>query len=607
MPNKITEFFLKKNPYFTNDEVVGYFDFTFSGNSGSNTVQSADWCPSTVNIEIINTNKFWQYSGLGYFSTDSCGVIKNLNSNNFMCIFGYDLNDISNNNIFLSSAGENNNIYSGINFGINGAGWPYVEYYDELLGPVSLCHNEKASKTGIFYLEIAPTYTAVGIYNQKINRISKSYLEYNNAEQIYSNNFKLGSGIDFDKSPVIFNGKISEIIICDGAVFNKEFIEKSFISGLSIELVDQVTTGIISGQTGIINGDIIELNKCLISTQSSGVYVNTYESGQFFATFQDFLDFNNELYYEFSQQSSFITGSGFVNTGIALYTCETITGMNFYEFESGYIFEYKITNKIPNHVNFKYLNSNINSIYLRNKIDKHDTLFILGDKNPNELIGNNNYILEKDSSNIYFNFINLQFDISGLYLNGQIQTYDKNYSIDVISGIKIYTPEKDYFTSGNLLYTNYNYNDLEASIISADLWSHQSYITTGGIASGTVLPSINTSKKLVFLNGQLLNSGVEYSGSKILFNIPSGYNVMSFIDISNKDYVQYKFTNTSGNLFEAPNISKQTSMVWLNGIRLQKEEDYIEMASNDLESFNNLFISNGNHLLISIYKGSNVN
>lgn len=607
MSNKVTEFFLKKNPYFTNDEVIGYFDFTFSGNSGNSLVESADWCQGSTNIEILNVDKFWQYSGLGYFNAESSAIVKNLNSNNFVCIFGYDLKDTSNNNIFLSSVEKNNNIYSGINFGINGAGWPFIEYYDELLGPVSFCHNEKSSKTGIFYLEIAPTYASVGVYNQKINSISKSYLEYNNIDQIYSNNFKIGSGIDFNDSPVLFDGKISEMIIFDGSVFNKEFIEKSFISGLSIELIDQEITGIISGQTGSINGDIIELNKCFIYTQNSGVYVDIYESGEFFATFQDFLDFNNELYYEFTQQSSVVTGSGFINTGVQSYICETITGINFYEFESGYIFEYKIINKIPNHINFKYLNTNISSIYLINSIDSNDMLFVLGDKKPNELIGNNNYLPEQDSNKIYFNFINLEFDISGLYLNGQLQTYGENYSTNIISGTKTYTPEKDYFSSGNLLYTSYNYNDLENSLISADLWSKQSHIITGNISSGTILSSINTNEKLVFLNGQLLNSGRDYSGSKILLDIPSGYNVLSFIDISNKDFIQYKFDNIGGNLFEVPSISKETSMVWLNGIRLEREKDYIEMASNDLDNFNNLFECNGNHLLINIYKGSNVN
>lgn len=600
MSNITTEFFLKKDPYFNSNMVFGYFDFNESGVSGLSTLSGSKWSSQIANLEINNPTNFWQYSGLGFLDGQNFCKIKNLNSNNTAFIFAYEIENFSGqNNIFISSFGKTDSNYSGVNFGISPFGFPYIEYYDKVYGPITFCHNAKAPKTGIFYCEVSPINYAVGCYNSVTKNIDKSILQFSALHTNYSNNYLLGSGMNFENENNILKAKISDIFIYDLSIFNKQYYEESFISGVSIDLIDQVTVGTISGTTGIINSEVFELTECYVQKQNTGVFVPMIDNPTYFASHQEFLDFNAEIYNKFTQlESGNITGYKFSFQTIDVNVCKSITGVNTYEYESGYVIQYKITNKVVGNINYKYLIDYINYIFLNSNIDTYDKLFILGRSKYNSDLGFSRFVFENGSNRFDTNFINAG-QLSGYYYNGQLQIKDQEYSTIISGGNIYYYPSKDYFSSGKYIYTNNPSFELSSSYILIDSWPDQVYITTGGIASGSTINTINLNNKLCFLNGQLLTSGIDYQNNQILINIPSGYNIISTQNLASKDFKIKTIINSSGRLFNVSSIARQTSSVWLNGIRLMNNNDYIELEE-DIYSSNLLYIKNQGNILFQI-------
>jgi hypothetical protein len=600
MSNQSTEFFLKKDPYFNSNTVYGYFDFNQSGASGSSVFSGANWSSKSTSLVINSPSNFWQYSGLGFLNEQNFCRIKNLDAQSAAFILTYEMESFSGqNNIFISSFGKSNENYSGVNFGISPFGFPYIEYYDNIYGPITVCHNSKAPKTGIFYCEISPINYAVGTYNPVNKSINKSIAQFSNINATYSNNYILGSGSNFENSKNSLNAKISDIFIYDLSVFNNRFYEESFVSGTAIDLTDQVITGVISGTTGIIESEIVELTECYIQKQTTGVFVPIIENATYFASFQEFLDFNTEKYNKFSQlESGNITGSGFSLQSIDVNVCKTVTGINTYQYESGYVIQYKIVNKIASNINYKYLTDYINYIFLNSDIDNSDKLFIIGANNYNDNIGFSKFIFENNINRFDTNFTNTNA-LSGYYYNGQLQIKDQTYSTIISGGDIYYYPSKDYFSSGKYIYTNNPSFELSSSYILIDSWPDQAYVITGNIASGSVINGISLNNKLCFLNGQLLTSGIDYQNNQILINIPSGYNIISTQDLANKDFKIKTIINSSGRLFNVNSIARQTSSVWLNGIRLMNNNDYIELEE-DIYSSDLLYIKNQGNILFQI-------
>lgn len=601
MSNLSTEFFLKRDPFFNRNTIFGYFDFNESGVSGSSQLSGAKWSSQSLNLKINNTSDFWQYSGLGFLNGQNFCKINNLNSNNVAFILNYEIENFSGqNNIFISSFGKSNQNYSGVNFGISPFGFPYIEYYDKAYGPITFCHNIKAPKTGIFYCEISPINYSIGCYNSVTKNIDKSIIQFSNFNTAYSNNYTLGSGINFEGEKNILKAKISDIFIYDLSIFNKQYYEECFVSGISIELIDQVINGVISGTTGIIDSEIFELTECYIQKQATGVFVPLIQNPTYFASHQEFLDFNIEEYNKFTQlEIGNITGSGFSFQTIDVNICKTLTGINTYEYESGYVIEYKIINKIIGNTDYKYLTNYINYVFLNSDIDSQDKLIILGSSVYNNNLGFNNFVFENDTNRLALNSLNIN-NFSGYYYNGQLQIKEQSYN-QVVSGGNIYFyPTKDYFTSGKYIYTNNPFFELSSSYNLIDYWPDQVYITTGNISSGSFVNNINFNNRLCFLNGQLMTSGIDYkNANQIMIDIPSGYNVISTQNLNNNPFKIKTILNDSGRLFDVNSIARETSAVWLNGIRLMNKNDYIELEE-DIYASNSFYVKNGGNLLFQI-------
>lgn len=600
MSNKSTQFFLEKDPFFNKNTAFAYFDFNESGVSGKSILSGSAWSAQSLNLEIANPNNFWKYSGVGFLDKDFA-KIRNLNSQNVAFLMTYEIESFTGqNNVFISSFGKTNSTYSGVNFGISPFGFPYIEYYDNIIGPITYCHNAKAPKTGIFYCEISPINYSVGCYSSINKSINKSTVQFGDVNNNYSNNYTLGSGINFENSKNLLKAKISDIFIYDLSVFNKSYYEQSFISGSVIDLQDQILTGLISGTTGIIDSEIIELVRCYVRQETTGSFVQLTDESTYFASHIELNDFNNEIYNEFLQGVSNNGISGFTPQTINVNVCQTLTGIRNFEFESGYVLEYTIINKLPIASNYKYITEYVDYIFLNNSIDNSDRLFILGSNLYDDNIGYSNAIFENNTNRLKPTLSNNLQNVSGYYYNGQLQIKEQSYNPIVSSGQIFYNPTRDYFTTGAYIYTNRISSELSTSNILIDSWPNQEYIVTGNISSGSNINNINFSNKLCFLNGQLLASGMDYQlPNKILRNIPSGYNIISTQNIANKNFKIKYVLNDSGRLFNVNSIAKNTSSVWLNGVRYTNNIDYIELEDEFLAS-SLFYIKNGGNILFEI-------
>lgn len=585
MPNLTTKFYLERNETFESGDAVAYFDITGVQNSYS-TINSVDWANLyDIKLNVNKTGNFWQESGAGFLDGNNFIQISGLDnpfiSNRLSFLFAYQLESIKNDTVFLSSLDNKNGDWSGVNFGVNKYGFPYIEYYSRLYGPISFCSNLKANNTGILLCEIGLDFYSVGFYIPINKYFYKNTIKYDIDDVVKNYNFNIGSGNYIDGKFSTFSGKLDEIFICSPRNLDEALFELSFLTGVSYSLVDQVYSGVISGQTGVLNGDIIELQNCYFAPEQEIFYQQLSGSGEYlyFASSGDFIDFNGEIYTQYVQQQTQanIVSGIFLGTGIA-QVCESISAYNFFQYDSGYKIEYKITNKLANLLSYKYITYYINNLIFKDYVSEADYVFYLGSAGGDEDFINLKEFFKQENNSLY---LYEQFQsFSGLYRNGQLQTISNLLDLTIASGEKFYYPQRDYFISGFNVFLN------ESPLFNnfiIDLWPPANYIETGYIASGTNLNIDNLNNKLLFLNGQLLLPNLDYNSSgKITFNVPSGYNVISTQYVNPNKFITGAIPfESTGFSFKINDVSYNTSSVWLNGLRLSINDDYSENIIDD--------------------------
>ena len=198
------------------------------------------------------------------------------------------------------------------------------------------------------------------------------------------------------------------------------------------------------------------------------------------------------------------------------------------------------------------------------------------------------------------NFINNNFIESGdnlpsgtlLFLNGQT-ILDSGFSIQTIGYDSYIIPNIDYYQSGNTVF-------VDEAIVETDAIFYD-YITgdskilyTTGISSGSQLVGENFINKFVFINGQKLVSGATYTGTNTInLNFPSGDNFILIKSVPNFNY--YSGNNSTVSLIKQ-NLNKNSSQVYLNGIKQKLGNNYIE--NSDFDLFSGDFFENQNNYII---------
>jgi hypothetical protein len=319
---------------------------------------------------------------------------------------------------------------------------------------------------------------------------------------------------------------------------------------------------LVSGIIGIITGDVltgIDITTSSSTSQRLVLANETYQTG-----------FSSGI-YDASKTGNYIYKFSYTNNG------SSIDGLETLYLDSGY---HTLQSKsILNQDNSLIATKNSNLQYTKNYNLTRNIQFLqeLGV----DLLIINQYLDENDIIEIYLFQINSGLNISlnnSLFLSRaskdfRFNTTGLNYSVN-LNGVAQITGQNYTVSNINLgsPVSLYDFNDnLEGD-----------FVKTGEILLEYTGQSsdILSSKDFLYLNGQKLISGYQYNFSSpninfINANIPitgliHGFNVLV-------DYVRY-----TGNMytFDLPRFSKNSELIWLNGIKL-KSDSYYEISEND--------------------------
>lgn len=583
-------YFFQKN-WVDESNIVGYFDFSDPSKSGSS-VWSGDSFNKEKNLSlIIEDGAAWGNGGRLIFNGQNSFPISGSSINSYFYVAAIDNCNLNNENVIFSSYRENG--ISGFKFAINKYRYPYIEYYDNILGRVFFNSSKKVNPGGR------------GVYCFGQNSIGNffigSYSYTNNAVEeecpnwipdfTPSNERFLGgvrSGVDN------FSGIINELVIYENGALQS--IDKNLIiSGMAYDINEAITTGTISGQTGTLYGDVIVLNSChWVASGSTGVLSGQYTGLNYFLpTYNEFIDFNNESFSEYLYSG--ISGthfSTFVNMVTDNYrVCsQSVTGYDFYEYSSGYSIDYIISTLSIYLKKPEFLHDIRSGIKVNFDFQSGDCVSIFYQKSSGTFIDNTNIKITHFDFGIESYINNNADELSSLYYNGQYQRLSTGYSKSMRGGSLVYNPSEDFIGKNNTIYSNGNtYRPIDYSIdrveynLLGDLQLNTGilYIFETGFASGINLIDANFEGSLVFFNGQLLDSGVDYNlPNKILFSGDSGLNVISINKLNIPLQFERKYINENHHQNELTfqdNFISNTSMIWLNGVRLFNEVDYQEI------------------------------
>jgi len=593
------------------NSIFGYFDFAYSGYSGKNQLTGLQSGNSSKLVITDPNNSIWKNSG--YLSLDSSSYLKydGLSISPYAAAISFS-RDSEEEYILFSSMGQTNGIYSGFNIGINAYGYPYVEYIDNVYGRITLFNtSNRYPKTGLLFIEADSNSCSLGTFADPDNfNIEKCKFFQNGYMQ--SNNIYIGGNPGLNNKN--FSGKIFEFILQ-----SKDFLSYDpnlILSGFLYDVESIKTTGYISGQTGILYGDIISVSGCqffVTDTRTESVVVDVYTGiTEYFSNEQEFRDFNNDIYYSFT--TSFLTGvinGGLVESAPSVsFSCFGSTNYsNIFQYTSGYVINYSIINyySIPKFEEFFQRYSSGISYNFTNTGDSIFNIYTFNDKDRNNLLNFNqtsqNFISINSPTNIYgYQSINLNTGKFVLFQNGQMQRISTGYDQVLISGKINYLPEYDFLKSGFNLFNNNIYNINLNNFIGTEGLNSEFYTLTQSYNSGGPIGSINLANSLIFFNGQLLTSGIDYINNNILFNIDNQNNVLAKIPLNGIKYKNIVFTGNPNigysydgalNIITGPYL-KDSSMVWLNGIRMKLNDDYIEL---DDSIFSNQFVETNGYLI----------
>lgn len=186
--------------------------------------------------------------------------------------------------------------------------------------------------------------------------------------------------------------------------------------------------------------------------------------------------------------------------------------------------------------------------------------------------------------------LDANYTISGtnVYLNG-LAEMGSGFAVEGDFYNPIFIISGDYFISGSNLLKGQDY-----TIIDGIIYDIYSGVRDTKIKTTDVLQNINSQEAFLFLNGQKLRSGIEYtsSGNKTLISDSYMY------DISGRLFTFPQNNGTRITGFSLPTatlsvpFAKGTSQLFLNGQRMELNSDYVEISNVDLLTGSGLFLGN---------------
>jgi hypothetical protein len=622
-------------------ESVGYdlgktaaaFTF-FSGRS--NVVFREDWATGSASgflntgINVYVTGSFFQYTGTGFFNGSAVMKLSNpYTFENDTILLSYEKLRTGDEILLSSATGNSFSTYSGFCVGVSHSNKLYFKYWNSVEGPFTFtAPNVLANKNLVLLNRNEDSFT-IGTLN-------------NNSLKFELNNFNIKNNVFVQSSELFLGGMYNNVPWANDRSLNfSGYVDEFYIfKDIPLFYQDYLISGII--YTGVQTQGYNE----------SYCYITGFLTGSGFST----SGVTGFVTTPYTITGTGITGYININTGYYSYsgvTGYTNVSRGFYSYCSNTV---QISGAVPvsgritisgqslqgltgliitTGYNQTLLTGNItgiNQVYTTGQIC---STFFVSTGDP-LFFKNNNYLkslsfsevsvlspLNKQSDiievyhdsyldkTLYYNrdllfnfaddnFINNNFIESGdnlpsgtlFFLNGQT-ILDSGFSIQTIGYDSYIIPNIDYYQSGNTVF-------VDEAIVETDAIFYD-YITGDskilyrtGISSGSQLVGENFINKFVFINGQKLVSGATYTGTNTInLNFPSGDNFILIKSVPNFNY--YSGNNSTVRLIKQ-NLNKDSSQVYLNGIKQKLGNNYIE--NSDFDLFSGDFFENQNNYII---------
>lgn len=544
--------------------------YSFTG-SGFNFLPSVPHGNSIYSGRIQNTGNFHQpnRSGSGFFDGYNFINISNasgLNSqNSWTTIINYEQS--GNQNSVLFSSYQSGSINSGYIIGINNNCQPYLEYYSNAGPQVLLSNNNWGSKNSLWVTKTS-------------NNISIEYLNLNN-KQFESESFNIDDTYWVNSDIWLIGNKTGTPNYFSGYGFagyidlfchfspsllsyEKDLI-KSGIYVNNLNPIIYITTGYTSGITGYdyINIPIfsgVTGFQIFSGIQTTGVcdqVTNIYYSGNLTG-----IVYESGLIPVYQTVTDYYTGiSGVNNIENSGYSISFgMDGVSYLQnINAGDLSELYY---YPNSTNKTNINQELSFDRILNK-------FILPQ------------IYDTKQINFYINSV-AQFG-SGYNISG-----DFYGSTVVISGM--------YFNSGS--YLSGNYNGMDTNII--DIVSGVRSFCTGKYTPAGPVAILNNffvpNNSMVFYEGVKMASGTQYVISSNILFLKSLYltgivpaRMWTFPSDSESYFYSGIFNN-----FTTGKFARGTSQLYLNGLRENINDSYLEISKFSLLNNSGNYIDNLN-------------
>jgi len=607
------------------------FTFLSGQNINSpNTVYSESWATGASSGTLNQVGNFFQNSGTGFFNGSTFLRLSNSFTfdNNSTILFSYEKRRLGNEILMSSISGTSFNTFSGFCVGVNDANKLYFKYWNPVEGPFTFIYSKVLSDKNLM------------IINRNTNNLSIGKLNSNNLDfdieqfDIKNNSFRESDRLVLGGMPnniswvgdnlLNFSGYFDDFYIFKNLPFE---YRNYYVSGIlcsptgTTGIFETIcyTTGYLynsgfsySGVTGYALTPYL-ITRTGITGYGTQVTGFSYSGVTGYANISlgFFNDACKNTFEIFSQQplsgliNSFYTGVRSL-TGLIISTgynqielTGLITGIEKKYFTGEKCDTISIGNSFPL---FKYNSAFLNSlsfseISLFSEVNALDDLVeIYYDTGVNSGIYNKNLNYDIiNSNNNYSKQFNDNINTpSGilLYLNGQLIV--NSGFVTTVDGYDNYIiPNLDYHNTGNFFYMLNNVSEND-NVFYDYFAGNTEVIGITGWSSGTQLTNRNFNNAFVFLNGEKLLSGIDYSGQNTInLNLPSGNH---FIFIKNIPNFQYLTGNTSTLKLSSNNLKDGFSQVYFNGIKQQLFSNYIENSIYDMISGN--FYENKNNFII---------
>ena len=596
--------------------LLAAYDFVSGSSFSQGYLDKPIWLTGSTFSGKINGSPtdLYKKPGSGFLNgTTSVSVGGLIPSDDFTFLFCYErARGIT--EVLLSSAlGTNFSTYSGLTVGVNDINKLYLEYWNPVEGRCSLDYEKNIASKNLVYFNRSFGEFKLGVFDPVGGTLDYSTCSAVTSQYSHSNNFKLGQSSSTWSSGLNFSGYFDDFYCLSGKIPDSSAL--SLFSGFySIPMTGGISGDItVCKNVTVLSGSGVVLGTGITGYKSVPVYTTGYvptgcfNSGYSYLAGTGITGYENKYIGMQPDNCGFfnpvyiltpLTGAIY-NTGFT-YACSgsgevitttytnealtgTLTGLIYVPVNSGICSTG--TGYYPDSL---YIDSGfISSLGFERVYSFHDCQNIFQSECYFYTGATSNSINLKPEFNSVSNEWAVSSEHSGsgknlIFNNGQLllesgwSSYTSGYST-------LYNITGNIFLDGNIIRSN-GYADEYDSLVydNSNSISGNFVFLQNSSPAGTSLSSVFSStysNYSIFLNGIKLFSGLDYSSSQFLFDIPASSVLIKINNnyiSSNKIYVTGLTNELSLNGLGV--FSNNSSQFYINGIRQELDNDYVEVS-----------------------------